>query len=1178
MKSSVLNQFDFERASTLLEGFNRATGFVTAILDLDGNILCKSGWRQICTDFHRKHPQASLNCTISDTQMANRAGSGGKYNYYLCMNGLVDIQIPIIVKGEHAANLFSGQFFFEPPDISRFKEQAKAFGFEEQAYLEALRKVPIVSKENVEAAMTFLLQIIQIIIELTVDKMEQTELNEVISRSERTLLENQVQLRRSMEDLLASQRIAHVGTWRLDLATNQVVWSDELYRMYGFDPAVPPPPYTEHMKLFTPESWGKLSNSLELTRTLGIPYELELETITKTGPNGWMWVRGEAEKDAQGNIITLWGAAQDITEHKLIENKLKRSEEKFQLLFSQAPLAYLALDAEARFFEVNQKWLDMFGYLREEVIGKWLGDFLCPEYVEAFRQRFEQFKIRGSVQSEVEIFCKDGRRLLIAFEGKIAYDAKGEFKQTHGIMQDITEQRRMERALIESESRYRQLSEHSRTFTWETDDQGLYTFVDSVSEKVLGYRPEELMGKKHFYDLCPQADREELKRTAFDTFRRKGIFHDLENRALTKEGAPITLSTNGIPLLKEDGSLLGYRGSDTEITARKRAEEALVHSHDLMRYIIEHNRSSVAVLDREMNYLYVSKRYLEDYRIKEADIIGKHHYSIFPNLPPAWIDVHHRALRGEISSAEEEPFAQDDGRMEWIRWECRPWYESDASIGGIILYTEMITDYVNMLEDLQNKENALSEAQKIAHVGSFYYDVASSRVTFSQEGLRIIGLTQEDLAGGSDKVVQLIHPTQREHLLDISLKARDEKRLMQAELRIVRRDGDERIVDYHVGPVFDENGNCVRITGTIQDISDRKKTEEYLLYLNHHDTLTGLYNRRHYETELRRLDAPHQLPLSLIVADINGLKLINDALGDAQGDKIIIESAELLSRCCRKGDLIFRTGGDEFSMLLPRTSATEAAKLLKTIQDAIVQHNRDVSGEIYHLNLSLGTDTKDEESVDFTQIQKKSEVSMNQRKLLEKNSSYSAIISSIKATMMEKSYETEAHAERITLMTRDIGRMLNLSQTELDHLELLATLHDIGKVGIPEQILKKPGRLDADEWAEMKKHPEIGYRIAMSSPTLAPIALYILHHHERWDGLGYPQSLKGTDIPLLSRILAVVDSYDAMTEDRVYKKAMPPEAAIQEIRRCAGTQFDPEVARVFMDVKFPSISCAPSTP
>ncbi|HAS74005.1 MAG TPA: hypothetical protein DCS67_07665 [Clostridiales bacterium UBA8960] len=191
---------------------------------------------------------------------------------------------------------------------------------------------------------------------------------------------------------------------------------------------------------------------------------------------------------------------------------------------------------------------------------------------------------------------------------------------------------------------------------------------------------------------------------------------------------------------------------------------------------------------------------------------------------------------------------------------------------------------------------------------------------------------------------------------------------------------------------------------------------------------------------------------------------------------------------------------------------------------------------------------------------------MNQSKLLEKNSSHSAILASIKATMFEKSHETEEHAERIAQLSRKVGLKLNLSQIELDHIELLATLHDIGKVGIAEHILNKAGPLDDAEWNEMKKHPEIGYRIAMSSPNLAPIAEYILHHHERWDGNGYPQKLRGTDVPLLSRILSVVDSYDAMTEDRIYRKAMTHDAAIEEIQKCAGTQFDPQIAKIFMQM------------
>lgn len=205
------------------------------------------------------------------------------------------------------------------------------------------------------------------------------------------------QLKQHVKDLLESQRIAHLGTWRLDLATGQVTWSEELYKMYGYDPALPPPPYTEHMKLFTGESWEKLSTALEKTRVSGIPYELELETVTRDGSNGWMWVRGEAEKDAMGSIISLWGAAQDITLHKKKELEIKQSEERFQLLFNKAPIGYQSLDSDGRFIDVNQQWLDTLGYAKEEIIGRWFGDFLCPQYVEAFRERFPVFKAQGYI-------------------------------------------------------------------------------------------------------------------------------------------------------------------------------------------------------------------------------------------------------------------------------------------------------------------------------------------------------------------------------------------------------------------------------------------------------------------------------------------------------------------------------------------------------------------------------------------------------------------------------------------------------------------------------------------------------------------------------------------------------------------------------------------------------------
>ncbi|HEY8395532.1 MAG TPA: HD-GYP domain-containing protein, partial [Bacilli bacterium] len=186
--------------------------------------------------------------------------------------------------------------------------------------------------------------------------------------------------------------------------------------------------------------------------------------------------------------------------------------------------------------------------------------------------------------------------------------------------------------------------------------------------------------------------------------------------------------------------------------------------------------------------------------------------------------------------------------------------------------------------------------------------------------------------------------------------------------------------------------------------------------------------------------------------------------------------------------------------------------------------------------------------------------------LLQRESSHSSIISSITATMYAKSQETEEHAERIKKLAQMVGKKIGLQQEQLDELALIATLHDIGKVGIDEKILSKPGKLTKDEWKEMKKHPEIGYRIAMASPDLVSVADYILSHHERWDGKGYPRGLKGKEIPLLARIISITDAYDAMRSDRPYRKALTKEEALQEIKNNAGTQFDPEFAEFFVNM------------
>ncbi len=358
-----------------------------------------------------------------------------------------------------------------------------------------------------------------------------------------------------------------------------------------------------------------------------------------------------------------------------------------------------------------------------------------------------------------------------------------------------------------------------------------------------------------------------------------------------------------------------------------------------------------------------------------------------------------------------------------------------------------------------------------------------------------------------------------------------------------------------------ETGILVLLADAVVGAIERHTFEKQIEVLSYHDQLTDLYNRRFFEEELHRLDTKRNLPVTVVIADVNGLKLTNDAFGHFQGDKLLQKAAEVFKKVCRADDIIARVGGDEFSILLPKTDSAEAARIVRRIQEAIAL---DTSENII-LSVSFGFATKYEMEEAMVEVIKNAEDHMYGNKLSESIKTRSRTLEIIKKKLYGKNEREQRHSDQVSQLCGEIGRAMHMGPAQLEELETAGLLHDIGKIAIEERILNKNGELDHIEMAKVRRHSEIGYHILSSVSELAQVAHYVLAHQERWDGLGYPKQLRGEDIPLQSRIIALADAYDAMTGASPFRDAISPKEAALEIIKNAGTQFDPEIVRVFIE-------------
>ena len=506
-----------------------------------------------------------------------------------------------------------------------------------------------------------------------------------------------------------------------------------------------------------------------------------------------------------------------------------------------------------------------------------------------------------------------------------------------------------------------------------------------------------------------------------------------------------------------------------------------------------------------------------------------------------------------------------NGDVVWIEHTCSEAYDREGNYLGYRTNNRDVTEIKRAEDALKKSEEKYRWLTEYTSDVIWVLNINKEKFTHISPSIyNLRGLTVEEAMG--EKLSEAL--TEESYKVVIEAISKNKAEFVKfpekpnsyfTEIQQPCKDGSVIWVEVSTKYRYNEFGE-LEILGVSRNIEERKKQEQQVRYLSYNDQLTGLYNRRFYEEELSRIVKEDNIPITLVMADVNGLKLTNDAFGHLVGDKLLKTVADILLQESGSRDIVARTGGDEFVILMPKASAKEAEYVIDKIKSRLTSTK--VDDIILSVSFGWGVINSVDDNVEaiFTEA----EDFMYRRKLMESKSMKSQTIKIITRSLYEKDPYEREHSIRVSEACKGIGSALGLGNNDIEDIGLLGLLHDIGKITIDEAILKKTTPLEKTDWTEIKRHPEIGYQILRSVSEFAHIADYVLSHHEWFNGNGYPRRLTGDEIPLEAKILSVAEAYVSMTMNAVYRSAMSNEEAIEEIKRFSGEQFAPDVVAAFL--------------
>jgi len=765
-------------------------------------------------------------------------------------------------------------------------------------------------------------------------------------------------------------------------------------------------------------------------------------------------------------------------------------------------------------------------------------------------------------------------------------------------LRDVTEQSRVSDALQQTQDRYRLLTDSMADVVSLHDIQGRFLYVTPSIFRLTGYTVEETLECDPRSIVHPE-DRGRMFDPALAWEALDANNYRLEWRRLRKDGSYLWLETTGTCVYDADGKLYRVVCCSRDISARKQTEAVLHEEQTLLRTLIDCLPDSIYLKDRYGRYLLNNGAHRRSLNREAGEIMGKTAWDLWPSELARLHEADDREVirGGQTLLNREEPIHDPQGNRRWVSTTKTPLIGPDGSVAGLIGISRDITERREAAEALKESADKYRLLFQANPQPMWVYD--SRTLAF----LAVNDTAVERYGYSRDEFLQMtlanIRPAADMPALMQGLAFSDSETQKSGPWRHLCKDGTKIWVEIH-SHALTFNGREARLV-VANNVTERKEMEAVTQHLlsqtkcllaeaverADRDPLTGLLNHRAFHKRFEQ-EADQALregyPVAIAMMDMDNFKFFNDAYGHSVGDDVLRQVAGALLDACRPQDTLARFGGDEFALLMPGMDAEAAVRQADRLVAALSGVGYCPPGyhSILPLTLSMGIGVFPDDgpgrlealaAADTRLMRVKTggtgsgELTEHLRTHLSCELADFAMLNALVTAVDNKDRYTRRHSEDVMAYSFQIAHELGLEEKTRNQILLAALLHDVGKIGVPDRVLRKPGALSTEEFGALQQHPMMGAIIVGAVPGFEETLDAIRHHHERWDGEGYPFGLTGEEIPLMARLMAVADAFSAMTTDRPYRKGMLEETALALLQAGSGSQWDPECVAAFLAVR-----------